>query len=51
MTVSDKMTHDDKVKLLAGLLMSEPWKLVAVGLGTVKGEDLAEALLKLTPKK
>jgi hypothetical protein len=51
MTADQKMSEDDKVKLLAGLLLSEPWKLVAVGLGSIKGEDLARALLKLIPKK
>ncbi len=39
------MTHEKKVELLAQLLMSQPWTLVACGLGNISGGELALRLL------
>lgn len=47
-TPSEAMTKEKRVALLANLLMSEPWTLVACGLGKIKGEDLAKYLLTLS---
>lgn len=41
------LTEDKRVELIAALLMSEPWTLVACGLGEIKGEILAKHLLML----
>ena len=46
-TGSAEMTCEVKIARLAKLLMSEPWTLVACGIGDIKGEDLAKRLLCL----
>lgn len=51
MTAETKITHEDKIRLLSELLLSQPWTLVSVGLGSIKGEDLANALLDLSLPK
>lgn len=46
-TPSEAITAENRIELIAELLMSQPWTLVACGLGEIKGEDLAKHLLKL----
>jgi len=46
-TANEALTEQGRIKLLAGLLLSEPWMLVACGLGDVTGGDLAKQLLAL----
>lgn len=49
MTPSEAMTDEKRIELIAKLLLSQPWILVACGLGKIKGEDLAKHLLALSP--
>lgn len=41
----DAIKDETRIQLIAELLMSQPWTLVACGLGEIKGEDLARRLL------
>jgi Ran GTPase-activating protein (RanGAP) involved in mRNA processing and transport len=51
MKPADAMTEEKRIELLAALLMTQPWTLVACGLGEITGEDLAKRLLSLRPNK
>lgn len=55
LTADNKITRDRKIELLSSLLMSEPQTLIAVGLGSIVGGDMADHLLKLakqpTPRR
>lgn len=46
-TPAESLTEEMRIKLLAKLLLSEPWTLVACGLGHIKGEELAKQLLQM----
>lgn len=44
----DAITEEKRIELLAALLMTQPWTLVACGIGEIKGEDLAKRLLSIS---